>query len=133
MELFRTVWESEKEYQSELLQKQAQERQKNVDADRQKNWEYVALIKVATGYNGPTRGQVTYRYQTKKLYHKKGTSDNVLVGWSGEVTNYRVGENLSQFRKNNTYGQPVNWNVLGTPQWGNAFQYYVWGVGYFNL
>ena len=133
MELFSTVWESEKEYQAELLRKQAQERQKNVDADRQKNWEYVALIKVATGYNGPTRGQVTYRYQTKKLYHKKGTSDNVLVDWSGEVTNYRVGENLSQFRKNNTYGQPVNWNVLGTPQWGNAFQYYVWGVGYFNL
>ena len=133
MELFRTIWESEKEYQSELLQKQAQERQKNVDADRQKNWEYVAMIKVATGYTGPTRGQVTYRYQTKKLYHKKGTSDNVLVGWSGEVTNYRVGENLSQFRKNNTYGQPVNWNVLGTPQWGNAFQYYIMGVGYFDL
>lgn len=131
--LFRRIIEDEESFQQDLDQKQSEEKQKKIIQEREKNWEYVALIKVATGYTRSTRGQVTYRYQTKKLYHKKGTSDNVLVDWSGEVTNYRVGENLSQFRKNNTYGQPVNWNVLGTPQWGNAFQYYVWGVGYFNL
>lgn len=131
--LFKNIDHSEFEYKKQSEVREAQERQKNIDAERKKNWEYVSTIKVATGYTGPTRGQVSYRYQMVKLYHKKGTSDNILVDYSGEVTNYAVGDKLSSFRKNATYGQPVNWNVLGSPQWGNAFPYYIWGVGYFKL
>ena len=133
MELFHLVQIDEKEYQADMEKRESQECQKNIDAERKKNWEYVSTIKVATGYTGPTRGQVSYRYQMVKLYHKKGTSDNILVDYSGEVTNYAVGDKLGGFRRNATYGQPVNWNVLGSPQWGNAFRYYIWGVGYFNL
>ena len=131
--LFKNIDHSEFEYKKQSEDKVAQERKKNIDAERKKHWEYVSTIKVATGYIGPTRGQVSYKYQMLKLYHKKGTSDNLIVDLSGEVTNYAVGDKLNRFRKNATYGQPINWNVLGSPQWGNAFPYYIWGVGYFNL
>lgn len=119
------IIKSEIEYQN-------QEEQRLLDQEREKEWEYVGLINVATGWSR-THGIVTYRYKTMRLYHKRGTSENVLEDWYGLITNYKVGDNLMQIMKNRLYGQPIDWNILGSPQWGNNFYYYILGVGYFDL
>ena len=130
--LFKNIAHSEFEYKKQSEDKVAQERQKNIDAERKKHWEYVSIIEVATACI-ETRGQITYQTLMTNLYHKKGTSYKPLIDNTGEVTNYAVGDNLGSFSINYTYGQPVYWNTLASPQWSNAFRYYILGVGYFNL
>ena len=114
------------------IEYQNQEEQRSLELEREKEWEYVGLINVATGWSR-TRGMVTYRYETMRLYHKRGTSENVLEDWYGLITNYKVGDDLKQIMKNRLYGQPIDWNILGSPQWGNNFYYYIFGVGYSDL
>ena len=87
---------------------------------------------LATGWSS-TRGIISYRYETMRLYHKRGTSGNVLEDWYGLITNYKVGDDLKQIMKNPSYGQPIDLNILGSPQWGNNFYYYILGVGYSDM
>ena len=114
------------------IEYQIQEEQRLLDQEREKEWEYVGLINVATGWSS-TRGIISYRYETMRLYHKRGTSGNVLEDWYGLITNYKVGDDLKQIMKNPSYGQPIDLNILGSPQWGNNFYYYILGVGYSDM
>lgn len=136
--LFNILSLNEKEYESEMAEQIALERQRKEEeerirqeTERKKQWEYVTTINVAIGYSITGR-HVSYRYVAMNLYHKKGTSRDLSYDWYGGVTNYSIGENFSYFSSNSTYGQPIGWNNL-SPQWGNSFRFYVWGVGYFDL